>query len=63
MADQSLREPAFEPQPTAAPRSGLIRILTDVWADIDRDRLDHGPGVAFYTMLSIFPGMSALVSI
>jgi membrane protein len=56
--------PVAPPPPSAMPRPGSAQILADVWADIDRDHVSiMAAGVAFYTMLSIFPGMSALISI
>jgi membrane protein len=53
-----------ERQPAVLPRPGSVGIIQSVWADIHRH---HTPimaaGVAFYGLLSIFPGMSALISI
>lgn len=38
--------------------------LTNFWAELDRDHVSiMAAGVAFYALLSIFPGMSALISI
>ena len=45
-------------------RPGWWAILKNFWAEIDRDHVSiMAAGVAFYTLLSIFPGMSALISI
>src|SRR3989440_6133331 len=45
-------------------RPGWWAILTNFWAEIDRDHVSiMAAGVAFYTLLSIFPGMSALISV
>jgi membrane protein len=39
-------------------------ILRNFWAEIDRDHVPiMAAGIAFYALLSIFPGMSALISI
>jgi membrane protein len=39
-------------------------ILTSFWSKLDRDHVSiMAAGVAFYALLSIFPGMSALISI
>jgi membrane protein len=47
-----------------APRPGWSRILTDAWREIDRDHIPvMAAGVAFYAFLSIFPAMSALISV
>jgi membrane protein len=49
---------------TALPRPGSGRIIQGVWADIDRHHIPiMAAGVAFYALLSIFPGMTALISI
>jgi membrane protein len=49
---------------TATPRPGSGRIIQSVWADIDRHHIPiMAAGVAFYALLSIFPGMTALISI
>jgi membrane protein len=46
------------------PRPGWWTILKNVWAEIDRDNVAiMSAGVAFYALLSIFPGMSALISL
>jgi membrane protein len=45
-------------------RLGWWTILTNFWAELDRDHVSiMAAGVAFYALLSIFPGMSALISI
>ena len=41
-------------------RPGWWAILTNFWAELDRDHVSiMAAGVAFYALLSIFPGMSA----
>jgi membrane protein len=54
-----------EPQRKPAPaRSGWGKILASVWAKLGRDHVSiMAAGVAFYGLLSIFPGMSTLISI
>ena len=45
-------------------RPGWGRILANTWAELDRDHVSiMAAGIAFYALLSIFPGMSALISI
>jgi membrane protein len=45
-------------------RPGWWTILTNFWARLDRDHVSiMAAGTAFYALLSIFPGMSALISI
>jgi membrane protein len=45
-------------------RPGWWTILKNFWAEIDRDHVSiMAAGIAFYALLSIFPGMSALISI
>ena len=45
-------------------RPGWWTILTNFWAELDRDHVSiMAAGVAFYALLSIFPGMSALISL
>jgi membrane protein len=45
-------------------RPGWWTILTNFWAELDRDHVSiMAAGVAFYALLSIFPGMSALISV
>jgi membrane protein len=45
-------------------RPGWWAILKNFWAEIDRDHVSiMAAGIAFYALLSIFPGMSALISI
>jgi len=45
-------------------RPGWWTILTKFWAELDRDHVSiMAAGVAFYALLSIFPGMSALISL
>src|SRR5436305_6325075 len=40
------------------------RILANVWTELDRDHISIlAAGMAFYGLLSLFPGMSALISI
>ena len=49
-------------QTAARPRWWTI--LTNFWARLDRDHVSiMAAGIAFYALLSIFPGMSALISI
>src|SRR6202023_48277 len=61
-ATQSSRPP---PEERSAPaRRGWGRILANTWAELDRDHVSiMAAGIAFYALLSIFPGMSALISI
>jgi len=45
-------------------RPGWWTILTNFWARLDRDHVSiMAAGTAFYALLSIFPGMSTLISI
>jgi membrane protein len=45
-------------------RPGWWTILTNFWTRLDRDHVSiMAAGTAFYALLSIFPGMSALISI
>ena len=45
-------------------RPGWWTILTNFWVRLDRDHVSiMAAGTAFYALLSIFPGMSALISI
>src|SRR5437868_5134523 len=45
-------------------RPGWWAILTNFWAELDRDHVSiMAAGVAFYALLSIFPGMSALIAV
>src|SRR3954451_7320212 len=45
-------------------RPGWWTILRNFWAEIDRDHVSiMAAGIAFYALLSIFPGMSALISL
>jgi membrane protein len=61
-ATQSSRPPREERGATARP--GWGRILANTWAELDRDHVSiMAAGIAFYALLSIFPGMSALISI
>jgi membrane protein len=47
-----------------ATKSGWWTILTNFWARLDRDHVSiMAAGTAFYALLSIFPGMSTLISI
>src|SRR5712671_3006475 len=47
-----------------AARPGWWSILTNFWARLDRDHVSiMAAGIAFYALLSIFPGMSALISV
>ena len=51
-------------QKTAPARPGWGRILANTWAELDRDHISvMAAGVAFYGLLSLFPGMSALISV
>ena len=51
-------------QPRRRKRLGWGRILATVWNETERDHLSvMAAGVAFWTFLSIFPAMSALISI
>jgi membrane protein len=53
---------AFLTQSKARP--GWWAILTKFWVELDRDHVSiMAAGVAFYALLSIFPGMSALISL
>ena len=46
------------------PHPGWWTILTNFWTELDRDHVSiMAAGVAFYALLSIFPGMSALISL
>src|SRR5260370_27993538 len=52
------------PRPAAPARSGWGRILANFWAELDHDHISvMAAGVAFYAFLSIFPAMSALISL
>jgi len=43
---------------------GWWAILTNFWAELDRDHVSiMAAGVAVYALLSVFPGMSALISL
>jgi membrane protein len=45
-------------------RPGWGKILANTWAELDRDHVSiMAAGIAFYALLSIFPGMSALISV
>src|ERR1700761_1291871 len=61
--------PLAGPQLTAGSRLMPRRIqwghtLANVWAELSRDHISvMAAGVAFYGLLSIFPAMSALISI
>jgi membrane protein len=45
-------------------RPGWWTILRNFWAELDHDNVSiMAAGIAFYALLSIFPGMSALISI
>jgi membrane protein len=49
-------------QTTARP--GWWTILKNFWSEMDRDHVSiMAAGIAFYGLLSIFPGMSALISV
>jgi len=61
---------AVQPSPApllgalSAAASGWGRIIAELWAELDRDNISViAAGVAFYGLLAIFPGMSALISI
>jgi membrane protein len=61
VAQTSRPKPRRKPAPA---RPGWAKILANVWAELDRDHVSiMAAGVAFYGLLSIFPGMSALISI
>jgi membrane protein len=61
-ATQASRPPRQER--IAPARPGWGRILANTWAEFDRDHVSiMAAGIAFYALLSIFPGMSALISI
>ena len=48
----------------ATTRPGWWTILKNFWAEMDRDHVSiMAAGIAFYALLSIFPGMSALISV
>ncbi len=57
------------PDPSSQPARehalpGCAGIIAEVWAELDRDNISViAAGVAFYGLLAIFPGMSALISI
>jgi membrane protein len=54
-------EPRQRPAPT---RPGWRQILGSTWAEISDDHVSiMAAGIAFYGLLSIFPGMSALISL
>src|SRR5579884_4540455 len=60
------RDDARPPEPRAERprRPGWGRILANTWNELDRDFISvMAAGVAFYSFLSIFPGMSALISL
>lgn len=62
-AQTSRAEPREKPTRKPA-RAGWGRILANVWAELDRDHVSiMAAGVAFYGLLSIFPGMSTLISL
>jgi membrane protein len=74
MADQSRPAPSSraaihpssrpEREHAARPRPGWRGIIAELWAELDRDHISvNAAGVAFYGLLAIFPGMSALISI
>lgn len=51
-------------KPTEIPTSGWWDILKRVWANIGADNVSiMAAGVAFYGLLSIFPGLTALISL
>src|SRR5438105_12675069 len=56
--------PQRQEQNAALDRPGWGRILANTWAELDRDHVSiMAAGIAFYALLSIFPGMSALISV
>ncbi|HEX6443246.1 MAG TPA: YihY/virulence factor BrkB family protein [Stellaceae bacterium] len=56
-------QPAPQQKPAPA-RPGWGRILANTWTELDRDHISvMAAGVAFYGLLSLFPGMSALISV
>jgi membrane protein len=64
-ASQAGNAPPPPPRrPVAPPRPGWGRILANVWNELDRDHVSvMAAGVAFYSFLSIFPAMSAVISV
>jgi membrane protein len=61
-ATQSARPASGEK--SAPTRPGWARILTNTWTELDRDHVSvMAAGVAFYGLLSLFPGMSVLISV
>ena len=61
-ATQASRPQAHEKPAPERPSWG--RILGNVWTEPDRDHISIlAAGMAFYGLLSLFPGMSALISI
>ncbi|MBV8776553.1 MAG: YihY/virulence factor BrkB family protein, partial [Alphaproteobacteria bacterium] len=56
------RVPSATERPASRPRPDWWRRLHGVWIGIGRDNISiMAAGIAYYAMLSIFPGMSALV--
>ena len=50
--------------PSGSARPSLGRILGNVWGELGRDNVSvMAAGVAFYSFLSLFPGLSAVISL
>ncbi len=50
--------------PTEIPAKGWLAVLKRVWAEVERDNmLLIAAGCAFYAMLALFPGLTAMVSV
>src|SRR6185437_13052186 len=57
-------KPTSTPETKAKQRPGWGRLLANVYNETNRDNVSvMAAGVAFWTFLSIFPAMSALISI
>lgn len=53
-----------KPSPAPPPAPSVLQRLRYVWDEMNRDHISvMAAGVAFYTLLSIFPGMSAAISL
>lgn len=51
-------------EPSAPARPSWGRILANVWGELGRDNVSvMAAGVAFYSFLSLFPGLSAVISL
>jgi membrane protein len=63
-ASPSALPPSAAPAEPMPKRKNWRQILGNVWRELDRDHISvMAAGVAFYALLSIFPAMSALISI